>query len=630
MSKQWRLKSLQRIFLLIPLSLFLFLCSSFSNFFTVIGIVEGFIITSSRFSNLRQTSTKLNLERYQTVISGLNNLYPPNEVSNRTSISRSDGYWTYLEDGKEPPQHLTYGEFDFLFFAQLLEKSFRILDSNQYNNDHNLISGKHNNIYKGKTIVDIGSGSGRLVIGAAALYPDLKLCKGIEVLPSLHYSALNFLDQCKSQNNNNDKNESNIINSNDIIEQQNNLHDHSTVDDNDEEYDHPMSNEMSNMIGALQGMTAEEWKAILGDYEIDEDDMLFGEENEEDIPEQAENIYHTSDNITNQTCTNSKKNMIENERDLITGIVFASTEDEEQSKNEKEDRIEKFRSLAMELNQNFILPSESELFGDLNDIENDEGDIEFSNDFYFESIEDFLNRPDKDLILMFPGDDKTIYTNETEKHENGIQKDGAHTGLHTDERSEYRLKYQHIDTEEDGSSTVNHSDLLLAPVQFSCASFEDPYEYIGDADIVFVFSTCWTPAMMESLGKCIGRQLKPGSLAITTDFQIPLTGEVDKVDGDPQFRKGKYELELVEKIDGDCSATGGLSTAYIHRVVTSLYEEGVGPRIKPMLPKEELAWRIIQDYESKKLTDTEKFVRNAKNAIAFYSFNFHLDVDNLT
>lgn len=40
--------------------------------------------------------TKMNVGRYEKVLSGLDLLYPPEDLSKRTSISRSDGYWTYL------------------------------------------------------------------------------------------------------------------------------------------------------------------------------------------------------------------------------------------------------------------------------------------------------------------------------------------------------------------------------------------------------------------------------------------------------------------------------------------------------------------------------------------------------
>ena len=57
----------------------------------------------------------------KNVLSGIDTLYPPNYLPRRTSTSRSDGYWAYLEDGKDPPKHFTYGEFDFIFFVKALK-----------------------------------------------------------------------------------------------------------------------------------------------------------------------------------------------------------------------------------------------------------------------------------------------------------------------------------------------------------------------------------------------------------------------------------------------------------------------------------------------------------------------------
>ena len=146
-------------------------------------------------------------------------------------------------------------------------------------------------------------------------------------------------------------------------------------------------------------------------------------------------------------------------------------------------------------------------------------------------------------------------------------------------KATYSLK---CSTVNKGSFTQDQStandDLSLAPIQFSCGSFEDPYEYIGDADVIFVFSTCWTPDLMKSLSECIGRQCKPGTIAITTEFQMPLLGRIDKVEGDDEFPTGEYELEVVEKVDGYCGVTGGTSTAYIHRVVRSLHQEVANKR----------------------------------------------------
>ena len=55
----------------------------------------------------------------------LDRLYPPNELETRHATSRTDGYWPYIHQGKDPPQQFTYGEFDVGFFAQVLELAYR-------------------------------------------------------------------------------------------------------------------------------------------------------------------------------------------------------------------------------------------------------------------------------------------------------------------------------------------------------------------------------------------------------------------------------------------------------------------------------------------------------------------------
>jgi len=47
-----------------------------------------------------------------------------------------------------------------------------------------------------RVFADIGSGTGRLVIAAAALHPEWKLCKGIELLPGIHNMAMQKLSKC--------------------------------------------------------------------------------------------------------------------------------------------------------------------------------------------------------------------------------------------------------------------------------------------------------------------------------------------------------------------------------------------------------------------------------------------------
>ena len=60
---------------------------------------------------------------YQKVLSGLMSLFPPQDLSLRNAASRRDGYWEYISKGKEPPKQFTYGEFDFYFFGELLDRA---------------------------------------------------------------------------------------------------------------------------------------------------------------------------------------------------------------------------------------------------------------------------------------------------------------------------------------------------------------------------------------------------------------------------------------------------------------------------------------------------------------------------
>ena len=56
--------------------------------------------------------------KYQNVFNGLLTLYPPNTLEERNAMSRTDAYWPYIQKGLNPPTELTYGEFDFYFFAE--------------------------------------------------------------------------------------------------------------------------------------------------------------------------------------------------------------------------------------------------------------------------------------------------------------------------------------------------------------------------------------------------------------------------------------------------------------------------------------------------------------------------------
>lgn len=127
---------------------------------------------------------------YASVLQGLDILYPPTDLSSRNAVSRTDGYWPFVKDGNEPPQDLTYGEWDLPFFAQLVDRSF----------SHFKAGFRGNTVgedWTGATFVDIGSGGGRLVLAAAALH-RWRLCRGVEILPGLHAMAEANVAKCQN------------------------------------------------------------------------------------------------------------------------------------------------------------------------------------------------------------------------------------------------------------------------------------------------------------------------------------------------------------------------------------------------------------------------------------------------
>lgn len=392
--------------------------------------------------------------RYGSVLDSLHVLYPPIDLEKRNALSRSDGFWPFINMGKDPPKHLTYGEYDLLFFAQLMD---RALD--HYNED--MAS------WDGKVFTDIGSGTGRLVLAAAALHP-WKLCRGLEVLEGIHNVALETLEHCRR-----------TIEKFEIVK--------STTDEGTE-YTYNESNV----------------------HHIDDDD------DDDDTGWRPFGTMVGNDEWLNQLQqTFADKKAIE-----VDGIEHESSKDIVTREEE---------TAEQELSDHYFLPV---------------------------------------------------------------------TGL----------------------SGVSEEELELAPVQFICGSFEDPYEYIGDSDLVFVFSSCMSEDMMASLGKAIGRQCKPGAIVITTDYMLPLEGDIEPLEDDETMPSGPYKLDLIESVDGWCWLTGGQSTAHIHRVVKSLWEDGVGARQRPVIPLELQAYRIIKAMEAGELTDSKRFLRQVRNNMVFHGF----------
>ena len=559
---------------------------------------------------------------YNEVISALDQLYPPTELNGRISTSRSDGYWCYLENGIDPPMHLTYGEFDFAFFVQLLEKAHQY--HVQYLEKHRdeevatttaaitTTTTSREKLWQNKTFLDIGSGTGRLVIGTAALYPTMKLCKGIEILPSLHESALSYLDKCEITRNNNGNDEelgeepSYYDKKDDLQQQQQDAIDIDDQDDNEEEEEEniePLSKGMNDMIGALQEMSAEEWKQILGDCGIDESDLEnFDEHHNDHNGEEYRSIdIKNKHEISTETSSESEIGSLNDDLDDMINECF-----QEKSIDDKE-RIEHLRSMTEMIHPDFNLPPESDLLDGIIDEENNRGN-DTATSHYFESLDDFLNAPQEQLVNVFR--DADLYSNKQDV----LDEHNRHNDTNCDTSFTSMTKEYALFDE------IQNNKIQTAPIEFSCGSFEDPYEHIADADVIFVFSTCWKKEMMTSLGECINRQCKPGTIIITTEYQLPLSGYVEEIENDAGIPFGEYKIKLLDTIDGECHVTGGISTAYIHQITQSPYEKGIWPRQKPIIASD-LAWKIIQDFESKNLTDTEKFVRDANNALAFHGID---------
>lgn len=125
---------------------------------------------------------------YSDVLGGLYKLYPPSDLEKRTAASRTDGYWPFIQQGVDPPKETTYGEYDLFFFAQLLDKALEYSNSEEKDDDDEPVSNK--------VFCDIGSGTGRLVLAAAALHPGFRQCRGIELLNSIHVVAEETLEKC--------------------------------------------------------------------------------------------------------------------------------------------------------------------------------------------------------------------------------------------------------------------------------------------------------------------------------------------------------------------------------------------------------------------------------------------------
>lgn len=363
--------------------------------------------------------------RYADVLTGLDRLYPPTQLDARNAASRRDGYWPYINQGQEPPEQFTYGEFDFHFFAALLDQALTMImleKKNSGNDDYDDVT---------VTFCDIGSGAGRLVVTAAALHPTWKCCRGIELLSSMHESAT------------------------DIVQ------------------------------GNCRHVQPEEM-----------------------VPNG--DTVHSDDSV----------------RQILQG-----------------------------------------------EIEEEPGDL-----------------------LDQPAIDKKIIGDVVSKDSSAEHGENVSFRLPLNEEMDQFLR--------------------MAAVEFVCGSFTDPYVYFGDANIIFMFSSALNEALLAELSCAIGRQCQPGTVVITTDYQLNLSGTVPAVPGDDRLaQEGKFRFELMEQIDGWCWCTGGQTTAYIHRLV-----ESVGmplPLARPVPTLQDVCFDVAMKFEKGEFKD-DRFLLGVANNCRFY------------
>ena len=177
-------------------------------------------------------------------------------------------------------------------------------------------------------------------------------------------------------------------------------------------------------------------------------------------------------------------------------------------------------------------------------------------------------------------------------------------------------------TSDIAETTDTSPSFPLAPIQFTQGSFTDPYLHLSDIDVAFVFSSCMSSSIISSLSQALGRQCRPGTILITTDYPLILEGTCEAQENDPSMPFGTYRFELLNQMDGYCWLVGGVTTAYIHVVKESLWESyGTDKRDPPELSLEEQAWKLVQAREDGSLTDTNKFLKEVYNKMMFYGYS---------
>ncbi len=110
-------------------------------------------------------------------------LFPAQEYSERNGISRKDGYWSFVHRNEEPNPDFTYGEFPLPFFQKLIDRACEL----------------HGCGYDRQrcSLIDLGSGAGRLALWAAATSKWRRVV-GVEYLQSLATTATKKLEDARS------------------------------------------------------------------------------------------------------------------------------------------------------------------------------------------------------------------------------------------------------------------------------------------------------------------------------------------------------------------------------------------------------------------------------------------------
>jgi hypothetical protein len=425
---------------------------------------------------------------YQQVVDGIDIVLPPEGLDQRFALSRKDGYWPYITKGDEPPQEFVYGEFDTMFFARVLDRAHELYFENIPNE-------QQQPDWTDKVFCDLGSGTGRLVLAAAALH-RWKKCRGVELLENIHKAAEENLNKCRIQ----DESSSTAGSSAPPV---------------------PTGSNSTGTHIAVAGAPTTRTTTTTSSSSQDP----AGQDN---IPAWQHDYWRQYKSVMPQD-------------DWLNQLSSSLEEDGEEAPNCAEEADGR------------IIPAEST-----------------------------------------PPPQTSAETTSVESPAEGD--------------AGYVLQYALPSPNVPGG-------LPLAPVEFSCGSFDDPYEYFGDPDCIFVFSTCMGPEVLDMLSRAVGEQCKPGCIVITTEHKLKTEGIVEPNLQDPSLPSGPYKLELLEEMSGKNPVVGGISTVFFYRVVQSL-GDGIR-RTKPQLSVEEQAHRVAKDLESGELTNTKSFMVGVYNNMAF-------------